>query len=326
MRLVPSFPGRVPGAMLVALALLAALFGWSLSPVTQRLLLASVAVLVVWMQVSRTQQDVARGALLVRERSARSAADEANRAKDDFFSTISHELRGPLNAILGWVFLLRSGRLDEVRAAHGLETIERNARSQARLIADLLDVSRIIGGQLRLEKAEVDLGEIIDQAADSVRPAADDRHIHLQTHLPPARVTVAGDRSRLQQVMENLYSNAIKFTPQGGRVDVRLAADDAQVRISMSDSGQGIRSEFLPYVFDRFRQANGTPARYGGLGLGLAIVRHLVELHGGMIEAASPGEGLGATFAVTLPFAQADASDGPVMRSGRHSAAAIGTG
>lgn len=315
----PSFPGRLPGAMLVALAFLAVLLGWNLSPVMHRLLLAGLAVIVVWMQVSRTRQDVARGALLVREQSARSAADAANRARDDFFSTISHELRGPLNAILGWVGVLRSGPLDEARTTHGLETIERNARAQARLISDLLDVSRIIGGRLRLEMREVDLVEVIDQMAESVLPVAESRNIHVQTHLPPAGVTVSADRSRIEQVMENLFSNALKFTPRDGRVDVRLACDDGQARITVSDSGRGIRPEFLPYVFDRFRQADGTVARNGGLGLGLTIVRHLVELHGGAIDVASAGEGLGATFAVTLPFTQAAGWDSPTTD-------ALGTG
>ncbi|HYP26575.1 MAG TPA: ATP-binding protein [Blastocatellia bacterium] len=263
-------------------------------------------------------------------------AQEANRAKDEFLATVSHELRTPLNAILGWSHILLESRIDEATRARALETIERNARAQAQLIDDILDVSRIITGRLRLDVRPVEMVSVVSAAVDSVRPAAKARGIDVRMSLEPTVECVSGDSNRLQQVLWNLLSNAIKFTPSGGRVDVRLESAGAQgfaseaeghvsarggnppdgnqpavpcARITVSDTGQGINPEFLPYVFDRFRQADSsTTRRHGGLGLGLAIVRHLVEMHGGTISVQSAGEGQGATFTVDLPLAQSQRS------------------
>ena len=253
-----------------------------------------------------------RARLLVLEQQARKQAEEANRTKDEFLATLSHELRTPLNAILGWVQVLRSGKLDPTAAARALETIERNARVQAQLIADLLDVSRIITGKLRLDFKPVDLRRIIDAALDSVRPAADAKGIQLEVSIAPLASPVLGDADRLQQVIWNLLSNSIKFTSRGGRVEVRLREADANAVIRVSDTGIGIRPDFLPYVFDRFRQAEGSITRtHGGLGLGLSIVRHLIELHGGTAEVESEGEGEGATFTVRLPL-RAELAEDPL--------------
>ena len=248
----------------------------------------------------RAEQERAR--LLVLEREARRQAEEANRIKDEFLATLSHELRTPLNAILGWAQMLRMTELDAATASRAYETIERNARAQAQLIADLLDVSRIITGKLRLELAPVHLPRVIEAVLDAVRPAAEAKRIELGVRYEPAAGTVSGDADRLQQVVWNLLSNAIKFTPAGGRVEVTLARAGDSAEIRVSDSGAGIRPEFLPYVFDRFRQADGATTRtHGGLGLGLSIARHLIELHGGTIAAESAGEGRGAVFRVTVP-------------------------
>jgi signal transduction histidine kinase len=244
---------------------------------------------------------------LVRQRTAELSramqeAEEANRMKDEFLATLSHELRTPLNAMLGWAQVLRMGKLDPAASARALETIERNARAQAQLIADLLDVSRIITGKLRLDFQPVELRRILDAALDSVRPAAEAKGIRLGVSLGPLASPVLGDADRLQQVVWNLLSNAIKFTPGDGAVEVRLRQNGGSAEVRVSDTGAGIRPDFLPYVFDRFRQAESTITRsHGGLGLGLSIVRHLVELHGGTVEVQSPGEGQGATFSVLLP-------------------------
>jgi signal transduction histidine kinase/ActR/RegA family two-component response regulator len=240
------------------------------------------------------------------EREARRQAEEANRLKDEFLATLSHELRTPLNAILGWAQMLRSGRLDEATTERAVETIERNAKAQAQLIADILDVSRIITGKLRLELGPVELPHVIEAALDSVRPAADAKEIHLAVRLDPQLPPLLGDANRLQQVVWNLLSNAIKFTPRGGRVEVELRQSGPGVEVRVSDTGIGIRPDFLPYVFDRFRQAESSTTRaHGGLGLGLSIVRHLVELHGGTVAVESPGEGQGTTFIVHLPVRSA---------------------
>ena len=233
-------------------------------------------------------------------------AESANRLKDEFLATVSHELRTPLTAIMGWSHMLRSGSLDEAMFARALDTIERNAQAQAQLVEDILDVARVITGKLRLDIKAVDAASVINAAIDSVQLAADSKGITMEVTLDPSARRVSGDASRLQQVVWNLISNAIKFTPSGGQVSVRLerAGNDAQ--LSVSDTGQGISSDFLPYIFDRFRQADGTTTRrHGGLGLGLAIVRHLVELHGGTVHADSPGAGRGATFNIKLPLAKA---------------------
>jgi PAS domain S-box-containing protein len=231
-------------------------------------------------------------------------AQESNRLKDEFLATVSHELRTPLTAILGWAHLLRTGQADDGKMAKALETIERNARAQAQLIDDLLDVSRIITGKIRIDVRPVDPNSFIEAAVEAVRPAAEAKGVRLQRIMDTGIVTVSGDPVRLQQVVWNLLSNAIKFTPKGGRVQVRLERVNSHIEIAVSDTGPGIEPEFLPYVFDRFRQADGrTTRQHGGLGLGLSIVRHLVELHGGTVRAESPGEGQGATFTVLLPVA-----------------------
>jgi two-component system, chemotaxis family, CheB/CheR fusion protein len=240
--------------------------------------------------------------LLHRERTARSEAEAANRAKDDFLSVLSHELRTPLTAMLGWARVVRTGALDPSRTADALETIERNTRLLAQLIDDLLDVSRIASGKLAIEMNEVDLGPVVRAATETVRGAAEGKALTLRVDVPERAPVVRGDGRRLQQVILNLLSNALKFTPPGGRIDVRLETMPSSVRLSVSDSGRGITPEFLPQIFDRFRQFENVGTRtQGGLGLGLAIVRHLVELHGGRVAAFSAGAGLGSTFTVDLP-------------------------
>ncbi len=246
-----------------------------------------------------------RAALLVRERDARHQAQESDRLKDEFLATLSHELRTPLTSILGWAVLIRQGEYDESNFERAMETIERNARSQARLIDDLLDVSRIITGNLRLDIRTVNLVSIIDTAKDALRPTAEAKHITLHTQFERETCLVKGDPNRLRQVIWNLVLNAIKFTPRGGSVTIGLECAEPYVRLKVSDTGEGIPSEFLPYVFDRFRQAEGSVTRkQGGLGLGLAVVRHLVELHGGNVMAESFGPGQGSTFTVDLPLAE----------------------
>jgi signal transduction histidine kinase/DNA-binding response OmpR family regulator len=261
----------------------------------------------------REQAEQERARLLVREQAARAEAEAANRAKDEFLATLSHELRTPLTSILGWAHLLRSGNLPDGTSAAALETIERNARAQSQLIDDLLDVSRIITGKLRLDTRPVEIAAVIEAAVDSVRPAAQAKNVVLHADLGGADAPLLGDPNRLQQVAWNLLSNAVKFTPGGGHVRVRLRRFNSHLELRVEDTGQGIAPEFLPHVFDRFRQADGTTTRnHGGLGLGLAIARHLVELHGGAIRAESPGEGLGATFTVDLPVV----SDPPKAKGG----------
>ncbi len=243
-------------------------------------------------------------AALAREQVARSEAETANRMKDEFLANVSHELRTPLNAIIGWSHLLRNGRLDNATMARAVETIDRNARSQAQLIEDILDTSRIITGKLRLNKEPVDISSVINAAIDSVQLAVDSKSLQLEVTLDPSARHTIGDANRLQQVVWNLFANAIKFTPSGGRIEVKVERAGESMQIQVSDTGQGIGPDFLPYIFDRFRQADGTTTRqHGGLGLGLAIVRHLVELHGGTITAASAGQGAGSTFAIKLPLA-----------------------
>ena len=249
------------------------------------------------VDLSRRAAQAVDNAQLYRE------SQEASRLKDDFLATVSHELRTPLNAILGWARMLRTNRFDAQTASQALETIERNARSQAQLVEDLLDVSRIITGKLRLDIRPVEPVAIINSAIDAVRPAADAKNVRLETVLDPWVGIVSGDPDRLQQVLWNLLSNAIKFTPKDGSVQVRLERVNSHIEIIVSDTGQGIQAEFLPFVFDRFRQADSTLTRtHGGLGLGLSIVRHLVEMHGGTVRAESAGENLGATFKVKLPL------------------------
>ncbi|MBD2744981.1 response regulator [Coleofasciculus sp. FACHB-1120] len=251
----------------------------------------------------RKRAEDERNQLLASEQEARAAAESANRMKDEFLATLSHELRSPLNAMLGWVQLLNTRKFDEATTARAMETIERSAKAQAQLVEDLLDVSRIIQGKLRLNVRPVELALVVEAAVDTARPAADAKAIRLQSVLDPSAGPVAGDSDRLQQIIWNLLSNAIKFTPKDGRVQVRLERVNSHVEITVTDTGLGIRSDFVPYVFDRFRQADSSITRsYSGLGLGLAIVRHLVELHGGTVRAESQGEGQGAAFVVKLPL------------------------
>jgi CheY-like chemotaxis protein/nitrogen-specific signal transduction histidine kinase len=248
-----------------------------------------------------------RERLLESERAARSEAERLGHLKDEFLATLSHELRTPLNAILGWAALLRQGALQVGERQRGLETIERNARAQAQIINDLLDVSRIVSGKLHLEIQPILLHEVIAAAIETVRPSAEARHIRLHSLLDTSIGLTRGDPNRLQQVLWNLLTNAVKFTPQGGRIQVILERVNSHVEIVVQDSGIGIQPEFLPYVFDRFRQADAsTTRRFGGLGLGLSIVRNLVELHGGTVSVKSGGENAGTTFSVALPLSIVD--------------------
>jgi len=258
----------------------------------------------------RKQAEEERAQLLIREQAARADAEQANRTKDEFLATLSHELRTPLSAILGWSHLVRTGKLDEPQMSRAFETIERNARSQSQLIDDLLDVSRIITGKLQIEPRAVDLCTVVEAASDAVRPSIEAKDIKFETVLDTEACLVRGDANRLQQIVWNLLSNAIKFTPTGGRVSAEVKRVGERARISVSDSGTGITSEFLPYIFDRFRQADGSTTRvHGGLGLGLSIVKHLVELHDGVVEVQSAGKDQGATFTVSLPLSSAASSD-----------------
>jgi PAS domain S-box-containing protein len=256
------------------------------------------------LAADRVALAIERARLYEAEQRARLDAETANRMKDDFLATISHELRSPLNSILGWVMLLREGRLSEVATAAALQTIERSARTQNRIISDLLDVSRIINGKLRLNMRTLEPGAIVEAGVEGVRPAAEAKGILINMSLDRKAGSIAGDSDRLQQIVWNLVSNAIKFTPPGGSVDVLLARVGSYVELEVRDTGAGIGSEFLPFVFERFRQADSSSTRrQGGLGLGLAIVRHLVELHGGTVGAQSEGPGRGAVFVVRLPLA-----------------------
>ncbi len=268
----------------------------------------------------RLQQELEdRRQSLAREHTARAEAERANRMKDEFLATVSHELRTPLNAILGWSHVLRAGKPDEATVARALEVIERNAQTQAQLIEDILDASRVIAGNLRLNRGPVDLAVVINAAIDSVRLTAEAKAIQLGVILDPSARRLQGDASRLQQVVWNLLANAIKFTSPGGRVDVRLERADGRAQITVRDTGEGVAAEFLPFIFDRFRQADSTiTRRHGGLGLGLAIVRHLVELHDGTVAAESAGEGYGTAFIVRLPLAESGegARPGPAASGG----------
>jgi len=248
-------------------------------------------------------------------------AEESSRLKEEFLATISHELRTPLSAILGWTRMLRLGQLSPENSAKALDTIERNARAQAQLVDDLLDVSRIITGKLRMDVRPSDPNSFIDAAVEAVKPAAEAKGVRVQKVIDTAPISIPGDPVRLQQVVWNLLSNAIKFTPRGGRVQIRSERVNSHLEIVVSDTGQGISSDFLPHVFDRFRQADQKTSRqHGGMGLGLAIVRHLVEMHGGTVSANSDGEGKGATFTVQLPIApvyQVDSSGSRVHPGAR---------
>jgi signal transduction histidine kinase len=251
---------------------------------------------------AQREVDRNRARLLQQEQAGRRAAEALSRAKDEFVATVSHELRTPLNAIYGWVSLLKNAQLDPARQAHALDVIERNTRAQAQLIEDLLDMSRVIRGALRLEMRQVALSDVLEAAIDSARPTAAARQITLTVHDGPDAVASA-DHGRLQQVLWNLIANAIKFTPPGGHVDARIDIEGQEAVVRISDDGEGIAPEFLPHVFDRFRQETGDITRtHSGLGIGLALVRHLTELHGGTVSAQSAGKGLGSTFTIRLPL------------------------
>lgn len=242
--------------------------------------------------------------LLLREQILRVESETANRIKDEFLATVSHELRTPLNAILGWATLMRRDMINEATIAHAIEVIERNAKAQAQLIEDLLDVSRMISGKLRLNAKPIELIPVIKAAIDSIQPAAEAKGIHLEMLLDVKADRIFGDANRLQQVVWNLLSNAVKFTPKGGRVQIKLEHVASHARVIVSDTGAGMSSAFLPHAFEPFRQADGTTTkRQGGLGLGLAIAHQLVELHGGTLSAASEGEGQGASFTMSVPVA-----------------------
>jgi signal transduction histidine kinase len=235
---------------------------------------------------------------------ARETAEIASRLKDEFLATLSHELRTPLNAVLGWMSLLRSTQMDEERRARALETVERNAQMQQKIVEDLLDVSRIIAGQLRLEKEPMAFRPVVESVVESMKPSAAAKSIALTVELGDDPAVLVGDHARLEQVIWNLLSNAIKFTPEGGAVRVSLDVTESRVELVVADTGAGIAPAFLPHVFERFRQEDQRVTRaHGGLGLGLAITRHLVEMHGGTAAAVSAGEGKGATFIVRLPAA-----------------------
>jgi signal transduction histidine kinase/ActR/RegA family two-component response regulator len=285
---------------------------------TERIVVAIAAQASVGIDNARLYDAARRAAqerqeLLSREREARTAAERMSELKDEFLANLSHELRTPLNAILGWAQMLRIGNRSDADVKKGLETIERNARVQTQLVEDLLDMSRILSGKLRLDVQSVEPATFIEAALDTVRPSAAARGIRVESLLDGAAGPVAGDPSRLQQVMWNLLSNAIKFTERGGKVQVLLERVNSHIEITVADTGAGISAEFLPFVFDRFRQADAsTTRRHGGLGLGLSIVKHLVELHGGSVRVASAGAGQGATFSVLLPVVV-------VQRTGRES-------
>jgi signal transduction histidine kinase len=295
-------------------------------PIDPAVLLATVGALLRLRQAEAALRDA-----LAREQSLRQAAESANRAKDEFLATLSHELRSPLGTILTWVTMLKEGRLDEVRARQGLEAIERSTHLQVKLIGDLLDISSIISGKTRLEIGSVDLTAVVQSALEVNRAAAQAKHLSLETHLDRDVPRIAGDAVRLQQVIANLLSNAVKFTPDGGRIAVGMSREGGRVRLTVTDTGKGISPEFLPHVFERFRQADSsTTRREGGLGLGLAIVRHLVEMHGGTVEAASGGISQGTRFTVCLPLGVVAATDGrrdasppvtPTARVDRHALA-----
>lgn len=276
--------------------------GCLIEPIDAPVLIATVRALLR----TRDAEDTARDAL-AREREARALAERANQSKDDFLATLSHELRSPMNAVLTWVTLLRTGATVDPRVSRAIDAIERNTRVQVKLIEDLLDISRITSGKMDLEIGPIDMESVIEAALDGVRAAAAAKGIALDTAVAPRLGVVMGDAARLQQVVTNLLSNAVKFTPAGGRVTLRVTGGDTEVQIRVADTGRGIEPEFLPHIFERFRQADSSRTRSeGGLGLGLAIVRHLVEQHGGAVDVTSAGAGQGTTFIVRLPAVPPD--------------------
>ncbi|HEX8294216.1 MAG TPA: ATP-binding protein, partial [Pyrinomonadaceae bacterium] len=263
--------------------------------------------------VAYAQEIAARAALAIENARLYARAQEVNRAKDEFLATLSHELRTPLTPILGWTHMIRSGRLGDAEVAQGVRVIEKNSQSLSRLINDLLDMSSILSGKMRIERAPVELGGVVREAADTVRPQADARSVSLEVQTGGlAPVVVSGDRTRLVQVFWNLLHNAVKFSPEGGRVRVRVGGADGAARVEVEDEGSGIAPEFLPHVFERFRQADmATTRAHGGLGLGLALVKSFVEAHGGSVRAESAGPDRGSRFTVALPAAEADGARRP---------------
>lgn len=263
----------------------------------------SAALLISYIDAARKQASAEREHLLIRESEARRAAEEANRAKDTFLAMVTHELRSPLNAILGWTQMLKKDTLDAEQTKQALSVIERNARIQAQLVEDLLDISRIRTGQFRINACPIEIREVIDSAIESVAPAIAAKNIRLERDFDRRIGLISGDAERLQQVVWNLLTNAVKFTPEKGQIQIRLERANWHARLIVQDNGAGISSEFLPFVFDSFRQSDEADrAKHKGLGLGLAIVRHLIEAHGGTVSAASAGAGMGATFTVELPL------------------------
>ena len=331
------FGGRGPGlAIAIAFETTIDYFYLQAQPLTWRYTFiifnrTALFVILALFASSRRKAEREREELLRREQAARNEAEEANRLKDEFLATVSHELRTPLNAILGWASLLSRHTMDEATLRVAASVIERNARGQAEIINDILDVSRIVTGKLRIEPRVIELAPIIQMALDTVHPAAEAKSIVIATAYDPAASVVKGDPDRLQQVIWNLLSNAIKFTPHGGRIDVRLERVGAHAEIRVSDSGIGIDAQFLPYVFDRFRQADSSMTRaHSGLGLGLSIVRHLIELHGGSVAVESAGQGEGAAFTVRLPLAEGIVAPVRAVRDSlqldSHAAAEVVTG
>src|SRR5688572_2501130 len=279
------------------------------SPVTDIQELRDVSAALEAAAAERARGEAEREDLLRNERAARQSAETADRAKDEFLAVLSHELRTPLNAVYGWARLLQDHQLDQADTTRAIDAIVRNSQAQVQLIDDLLDVSRIVTGKLRLDVRQVDLTEVISEALDAVTPAAEAKGLRIQKVLDPRAGPVTGDPARLQQVVWNLLINAVKFTPRGGRIQVQLQRVNSHVEIIVSDTGEGMPAELLPYVFERFRQSDSSSTRsHGGLGIGLTLARHLMDLHGGTIHAASPGPGQGSTFRVTLPLAIVDAA------------------
>jgi signal transduction histidine kinase/CheY-like chemotaxis protein len=310
-------PSGVAAALAVGALAAGALTALALWALRDRTLRRKGVELAQELGAARAESDSSSAQLREALRSAREEVERAERARDEFVATVSHELRTPLNAVLGWARLLRLGKLDAAGVARAVETIERSASAQAQIVDDVLDVSRIMRGELRLAVQEVELLDVVDAAVESVRPAAAARHISIGTVLHPQAGHVAGDPARLRQVVWNLVANAVKFTPTGGRVEVRLERDGDDVLVVVRDTGMGIDPAFLPRVFERFRQADSSSTRaHGGLGLGLALVRLLVEAHGGMIQAESAGRDQGATFTVRLPAGPAEAGRPRARRDG----------
>ncbi len=304
--------GKYPGLFATALAVLAIdfffqppLYAFELSGenVVNTFVFVVVALLISWIDDGRKNALRERDRLLTSERAARAAAEEANRAKDTFLAMVTHELRAPLNTILGWTNLMAKGTLDAEKTKHAVAVIERGARTQTRLVEDLLDISRIKTGKFLIDAQPVELSAVVEAAVESVAPAIAAKQIILHKDFSERVGLIGGDAERLQQVVWNLLSNAVKFTPELGQIEIRLERANRHARLTVYDSGAGICKEFLPFVFDSFRQSDETDkARHKGLGLGLAIVRHLVEAHGGTVTATSAGENLGATFTIEFPL------------------------